>query len=282
MKLAGCIFLALAYAGSAAAADSKLTIEQAMLHQSEDGAPVPASFQFVPGDTVYFSCQFGGYKKVEKENKEIIYLTYSIEVRDQSGVLLVPADTDKIQTDVAAEDRNWMPKVRFSFSLPSFLASGEYQILVHAKDESSGGEASTRAQFTVLGKDVPPSDKLVVRNFRFLRGEDDQDPLSVRAYRPGDTVWARFEMTGYKLSEKNELDIEYGLTVLRPTGQATYTQPHAAEEKTATFYPQRYTPGVLSLNLPKDLKLGEYTIVLAVRDNLGGQTYETKEKFSVE
>ena len=274
--------LTVLYASTAVAAESKLSIEQPTLHQSEDGAPVPASFQFVPGDLVYFSCQFGGYKKVEKENKEIIHLTYSIEVRDQRGVLLVPVEADKVQTDVAAEDRNWMPKVRFSFSIPSFVDSGEYQILVKVKDESTGAEASARAQFTILGRNVASSDKLVVRNFRFLRSEDDQEPLSVRAYRPGDAVWARFEMTGYKLGEKNELDIEYGLTVLRPTGQATYSQPNAAEEKTATFYPQRYTPGVLSLNLPKDLKLGEYTIVLTVRDKLGGQTYETREKFSVE
>src|SRR5438876_9554273 len=105
-----------------------------MLHQSEDGPPVPGSFQFVPGDMVFFSCQLGGYKKVEKEHKEEIYLTYSIEVRDQRGVLLAPAEDGKIATDVSAEDKNWMPKVRFSFSLPSFLDSGEYQILTKAKD----------------------------------------------------------------------------------------------------------------------------------------------------
>ena len=253
-----------------------------MLHQSEDGPPVPASFQFVPGDLVFFSCQLGGYKKVEKDNKQIIHLTYSIEVRDQRSVLLAPVEGGEIVTEVSAEDKNWMPKVRFSFSIPSFVDSGEYQILTKAKDEMSGSEAQARAQFTVQGRNVAPSETLVVRNFRFLRGEDDQNPLAVAAYRPGDTVWARFEMTGYKLGDKNQFDIEYGLTVLRPNGQVTYSQPHAAEEKTQTFYPQRYNPGVLSLNLPKDLQLGEYTIVLTVRDILGAQTYEMKERFSVE
>ena len=253
-----------------------------MLHQSDDGPPVPGSFQFVPGDLVFFSCQLGGYKKVENDHKQEIYLTYSIEVRDQRGVLLAPAEDGKIATEVSAEDKNWMPKVRYSFSIPSFVDSGEYQILTKAKDEQSGGEAQARTPFTVAARNVQPSETLVVRNFRFLRSEDDQNPLAVAAYRPGDTVWARFEMTGYKLGDKNQFDIEYGLTVLRPNGQATYSQPHAAEEKTQTFYPQRYNPGVLSLNLPKDLPLGEYTIVLTVRDNLGGQAYETKEKFSVE
>jgi hypothetical protein len=39
---------------------------------------------------------------------------------------------------------------------------------------------------------------------------------------------------------------------------------------------------VLNLNFPKDQKLGEYTIVLTVRDNLGGQSFETRQRFSVE
>jgi hypothetical protein len=61
-----------------------------------------------------------------------------------------------------------------------------------------------------------------------------------------------------------------------------YSQPQAATGKEQTAYPQRYQPGVLNLNLAKDQKPGEYTIVLMVRDNLGKQSYETREKFSVE
>ena len=122
----------------------------------------------------------------------------------------------------------------------------------------------------------------MVRNFRFLRSEDDVKPLPVAAYRPGDAVWARFDMTGYKLGAKNQVDIEYGLTVLREDGSVAYTEPQAANQKIETYYPQRYQPGELNLNLAKDQPLGKYTIVLAVRDNLGQQMYETRETFSVE
>ncbi len=118
--------------------------------------------------------------------------------------------------------------------------------------------------------------------FRFLRNEDDVKPLQVAAYRPGDSVWARFDMTGYKLGEKNQVDIEYGLTVLREDGSVAYAEPQAANQKIQTYYPQRYQPGELNLNLAKDQPLGKYTIVLAVRDNLGQQMYETRETFSVE
>jgi len=95
-------------------------------------------------------------------------------------------------------------------------------------------------------------------------------------------VWARFDMTGYKLGDKNQVDIEYGLSVLREDGSVAYTEPTAADQKVQTFYPQRYQPGVLNLNLAKDQPLGKYTIVLAIRDNIGQQMYETRETFSVE
>ena len=122
----------------------------------------------------------------------------------------------------------------------------------------------------------------MVRNFRFLRAEEDGKALQVAAYRPGDPVWARFEMTGYKLGEANQFDIAYGLQVLRADGSVAYSEPQAATGKEQTFYPQRYQPGVLNLNLAKDQTPGEYTIVVTVRDNLGNQTYEMREKFSVE
>jgi len=134
----------------------------------------------------------------------------------------------------------------------------------------------------VRGHDVAPSQTLAVRNFRFFRGENDDKPIQTAAYRPGDSLWARFDMTGYKIAEKNLFDIGYGLVVLRADGSVAYSQPEAATSKEAPFYPQRYQPGELSLNMPKDIAKGEYTIVLTVRDNVGQQTCETRETFSIE
>jgi len=254
-----------------------------MLHQSEDGPPVPADFPFLPGDTVYFSCRVAGYQKLEKAyDRWEIGIAYSVEARDPAGVLLAPPQSGKIDGEISAEDKDWMPRVRFSLVVPPFAESGRYQIAVKAQDQNSKSEAETKAAFTVQGREVAASPTLVVRNFRFLRGEEDQDSLKVAAYRPGDMVWARFEMTGYRLGEQNRLDVDYGLAVLRPTGEVSYSQPRAAEEKTEAFYPQRYTPGVLSLTLPKDVTPGQYTIVLTVRDHIGNQTYETRARFSIE
>jgi hypothetical protein len=266
----------------AAPAEKKLAIVRTAFAQTEDGPPVASDYDFLPGETVFLSCQTEGYKKADKDDKTEVYLTYLVESRDGRGLLLQPAQDGKIQTTVTPEDKDWLPKIREMITVPPFADSGEYQVTVKVKDEFDAATTESRARFFVKGRDVAPSETLIVRNFHFLRGEDDEKPLQLAAYRPGDSVWARFDMTGYKLGERNVLDIEYGLTVLAADGSVAYSEPRAATAKDQSFYPQRYQPGVLNLNLAKDQPRGDYTIVLAVRDNLGQQSYETRQKFSVE
>jgi hypothetical protein len=117
-------------------------------------------------------------------------------------------------------------------TIPPFADSGSYRAVIAVKDELAGKETSKEVSFQVRGRDVEPSDRLVVRNFRFLRAEDDVQPLAaVAAYRPGDAVWARFEMTGYKIAEQNRFHVDYGLAVLGPSGKTLFSQPQAAVEQ---------------------------------------------------
>jgi hypothetical protein len=267
------------------AADKPLAVVHPVFARGEDGAPEASDEDFVPGETVYFSCQAEAYRKTDKPDdygKQNISLKFQIEVRDKSGALLKPVEEGKIETTVTQEDKDWKPKLRDTIVVPPLADSGEYTVMVKLSDELAKAAVEKTAVFHIKGRDVAPSDTLVVRNFRFLRNEDDAKPLPVAAYRPGDSVWARFDMTGYKFGEKNQVDIEYGLTVLGEDGSVAYTEPQAANQKLQTFYPQRYQPGELNLNLGKEQPLGKYTIVLAVRDNLGRQMYETRETFSVE
>jgi len=272
-------------ASIAIAADKPLAIVHPVFARSDDGPPEASDEDFVSGETLYFSCQAEGYRKADKPNdygKQNVSLKIQIEVRDKSGALLKPIKDEKIETTVTQEDKDWRPKLRDTIVIPPLADTGEYTVLVKLSDELAKTTIEKPALFHIKGRAVAGSDTLTVRNFRFLRGEDDVRPLPVAAYRPGDSVWARFEMTGYKFGDKNQVDIEYGLTVLREDGSVAYTEPQAANQKIETFYPQRYQPGVLNLNLAKDQPLGKYSIVLAVRDNLGKQMYETRETFSVE
>jgi hypothetical protein len=263
----------------AAPAEKKLAVVATAFAQIDDGSAAAHDDQFVPGETLFFRCQVEGYKK--SENNEI-QLAYQVEAEDARGVKLLLPEKGVVKTTLSPEDKNWLPKIRYTVVIPPLAETGEYHVTVTVKDELAGSSAETRATFLVQGRDVAPSDTLAVRNFRFYRGENDDKALDVPAYRPGDSLWGRFDMTGYKIGDKNLFDIGYGLVVLRVDGSVAYSQPEAANSKEAPFYPQRYQPGELSLNMPKDIAKGEYTIVLTVHDNLGQQTCEAREKFSIE
>ncbi len=264
------------------AADKKLLIEHLDLAQSEDATRVPGDFRFLPGDVVFFSCQVVGFAKRAKEDDSVVDLDYQVEVRDAKALLVIPVESGKLASTITAEDKDWSPKIRHTIALPGIADTGQYRVTVKVKDNIGHSEAQASIPLFVQGSELAPSDTLTVRNFRFLRTEEDKEPLKTPAYRPGDTVWARFDMTGYQLGEENRFDVEYGLKVLRPGGEITYEQTKAAGEKNESFYPQRHTPGVLSLTLPKDLKSGQYTVLLIVRDNLGKQTYQSAQQFQVE
>lgn len=258
-----------------------ITILQAHLHQFEDGPPLTAKHQFYPGDPVFISWRLASYSKTEAD-KPRVKLTWKVDVIDAEKRPLVESKTGAFDVELAPQDKEWMPKARHDFVLPPLLEPGAYTVIITAKDELANTSATKELPFNVEGPRIEKSDTLVARNFRFLRSEQDTKALQTPAYRPGDSVWARFEMTGYKLGPKNEYAVAYGLEVLRPNGERVYEEPNAATEKDKTFYPKRYVPGVLNLNLNKDLAKGDYTIILRLRDEVGNQKAESKHVFTVE
>ncbi len=266
-------------ATATAVAPKQLVIVGPALHQFEDGPALPTAYAFTPGDTVFLDFEVSGYQASAKDR---ILLSFQIEARDPQGRLLAPPTVRKVDAELADEDKNWKPKVRYDVLVPPLADTGSYRILIRGKDELSGAEASAEVGFSVQGREVASSDTIIVRNFRFLRSEEDAAPLAVAAYRPGDTVWARFEITGYKLGAKNRLDVAYGVSLLRSSGEALFSEPNAAAEADESFYPKRYVPGILSLKLDPDIARGEYAIMVAVRDQVGGQQYEARQTFRVE
>src|ERR1700739_1165236 len=63
--------LALAVTGASilfAAPD--LAVERLALHQFEDGPLLPASYQFLPGETAHFSCRLKGFQTVKTGEDE--------------------------------------------------------------------------------------------------------------------------------------------------------------------------------------------------------------------
>jgi hypothetical protein len=282
--VAGLLLVSALISARGNAAESSLAVVDAGVQQSEDAPFAPADYQFLPGDFVYFTFQVAGFSIKSDDADEVrrISLAYDVTPEDLSGLGLTPPNSGTVQVELNPEDKNWMPKRRVSFLLPSFIAAGEFRIHVVVKDLFANSEASKDFPFRIGGVKLQPSNTITVENFHFLRQENDREPLEVPAYRPGDTIYSNFEMVGYKIGPENEYHVMYGLTVLRPDGKPFLNQPNAAELQKSSFYPAQFVPGNFSVTTSSDTARGEYVIVLMVRDLIGNQTCQKKEPFSIE
>jgi hypothetical protein len=260
---------------------SQIAIDRLALHQFEDGPVLPPAHEFLPGETIYFSCLLTGYRAEKSGEESSIKLAWRMRVADPAGVLLEKEAAGRVEDKILPEDKNWKPKFVHSFVVPPYAASGSYRIAVKVTDEFGHTEANPTLEFHVRGLEVEPSATLVARNFRFLRAEDDTVAMRPPVYHPGEVLWARFEIAGYHFADNNRFSVEYGLAVLRG-GEQLFAQPGAAAESNESFYPQRYVPGALSLSLDQNVAAGSYTLVVTVHDKIGDQTWESREAFQVE
>lgn len=266
------------------AAESKLAIVQAGIQQSEDAPFVAADYTFLPGDYLHFTFEIAGFTPQSLNRDEVhkIALTYRVTPEDTNAVPLTEPAEDSIKTDLSAEDKNWTPKRRTSFLLPSYLAAGDFRVHVRISDLVAKTEISKDFPFHIGGTRITSTPSLNVQHFEFLRRENDRDALEIPAYSPGDTVFARFDMAGFKVGDGNTYSLEYGLSVVQPSGKPFLDAPHAAELKASSFYPAQFLPGVLNITTPADSAKGNYFLTLTVHDLIGNTKFELKKSFSIE
>jgi hypothetical protein len=282
-----CAWLACGFVCDVLSAAPKLTMERIALHQFEDGPLLDPSYQFLPGETAYFSCRLTGYqlKSIDADRQDA-KLSWSMQVRDPAGVLLEEPTQGRIDAELFPEDTNWLPKFLESFVVPPFAVSGEYRISVEVRDEIADVEVSGELKFRVRGHALDPgtnaSGKLTASNFVFLSSEDDALGTGSAVYHPGGTVWTRMDVSGYKFGEKNRFSIAFGMALENATGKQLFSQPDAGSETHESFYPQRYSTGTLTLSLDKSTPPGAYTLVLTIRDQIGDQSYEVRAPFQVQ
>jgi hypothetical protein len=261
-----------------------LAIINAGVEQSEDAPSVAPDYRFLPGDYVYFTFQIAGFRVQSEERDEIrkISLSYEVTAQDAAGVPIAPAIPGIVKTELNPEDKNWVPKCRVSFLIPSFVAAGLFRVHVFVKDLVADSETAKDYPFRIGGVTIRPTASVSVENFKFFRKPGDQNALQVPAYSPGDTVYAQFNMVGFKTGPQNQYHLSYGLTVFRPDGKIYINDPKAAELQESTFYPARYLPGVVELTTSSTAMHGQYVIVLTVHDLVGDSNFEMKTAFSIE
>jgi len=264
-------------------AASKLAFERLALHQYEDGPLLPSSHDFLPGETVWFSCRITGFESEPAGDNRNVKLAWQTGLLDPAKIPVEPPKAGRLDESLRLQDKDWVPKFVVSFLLPSFIPGGSYHIPVTVKDEIARSEISGDLEIHVRAENIEPSASFVIRNFRFFRNEDDTGPLRPPiTYKQGSTLWARFEMAGYKFEANNKFSVEYGLAILGADGKELFAQPVAAAESKESFYPQLRVPGALSLRLDANVPLASYTLVVTVRDKIGGDAVELREIFSVE
>ncbi len=255
-----------------------LKLDRAIISDSDDGPPIGET-AFRAGETVYFSFLVENYKMGVTGK---VQLTGHIQAFDAAGTPIMPRDEDVIGTTVSQEDKNWKPKLRSQFQLPSIAPPGNYIIRFEAIDQQSHQTATGEMAFSVAGKGVERTPELAVRNLAFYRSQDEEAPLNVVAYRPGDMLWVRFAMTGYKYGDQNAIDVGYDVEVLSPAGKQLFAEENAAVEKSQAFYPQPWVPAAFNLSLQPDTPAGTYTLIITAHDGVGSQMAVQRAEFKVE
>ena len=271
------------FAAEVLPAASKLSFERLALHQYEDGPLLPASHEFLPGETIWFSGRIAGFESRQEGDNRNVKLSWRVGLEDPKGVAVEPPKSGRLDESLRTQDKDWVPKFVVSFLLPSFIPGGTYHIPVTVKDELVDSEITGSVDLHVRAESFEPSASFVIRNLRFLRNETDAEALRPPVvYKPGSTLWARFEMAGYKFEANNKFSVDYGLAVLNAEGKELFAQPEAAADSKESFYPQLRVPGALSLHLDPNVPAATYTLVVTVRDKIGGQTAEQRAEFRVE
>jgi hypothetical protein len=256
-----------------------LEVVRPIIAQSDGGVAAPAGFTHVAGETLFFSCRIAGYAKTPEEK---VHVAYSVQAFDPNGVPLTEIYKNEMTTDVAPQDKEWMPKIATEIQIPPLVGAGTYKVLVKIEDLTANTKTELGVPFEVRSKVVEPSDTLVVRNFQFFREEEDPQPVQKAVYRGGNSIWMKFDIIGFKYGDKNRIDVSYVASVLSPSGKVLWTQPEPAVEQSDSFYPKRYVAASMSITLAANTTPADYMIAVKVTDAVGKQTYETKQPFTVE
>lgn len=256
-----------------------LQIVQPIVSQSEGGVADAPGTTHVPGEILFFTCRIANYAKSPEEK---VRLAYSVQPFDPKGVPLSEIYKNEISDEVSPQDKEWMPRISTEVGIPPLVLSGDYKIVVKVEDLIAHATTELSVPFRVRGREVAPSDTLVVRNFRFFRNEDDVQPIAKPIYKAGTVIWVKFDIVGFKYGPANKIDVSYVFSVLSGAGKVLFTNPEAAGDQTESFYPKSYVTGEFSVPIQGNVKPGEYGLSVQVKDGIGNQTYEAKQGFTVE
>ena len=260
-------------------AAAPLAIVQPAISIMEAGMPDLPGAVHVPGETVYFSCRILNYTRNPDDK---VRLAYSVQAFDPAGVPLAEAQPQQHPGGSGCQDKTGVPGSRPRLTFRRWCPR-----------EFTGSRSRSRTWWprpapnwtcpcACAATSIQPGAALTVQNLQLFRGENDTEPVAKPAYRPGDVVWARFDIAGFKYGPGNKVDVSYVTALVAASGTVLWKQTEPAVERSESFYPKRYIPADFGLNLDKNIRPGEYAITITVKDDIGNQTYEMRQTFTVE
>jgi len=268
------------FASAVLCAAPALHLVQTAVSDIEGGPSNPVSFEYRPGQVVYFTCRVSGYAQ---DKDQQVRLAYSVQAFDAHGLPVAEISKKNLNAEATPQDKEWLPKIEFDISLPSLLFSGDYKIIAKVDDLVAKTSSELTVPFKVRSHDdVQPSESLAVSAFRFLRNEDDTHAAERAAYRPGDHLWAKFAIVGFRSGPGNKVDVSYVTSVLGPDGKTLWTQPEPQGMQEDSFYPKPYIQAEMGIEIQARIKSGQYQLMVLAKDAIGNQTCEVKQPFTIE
>jgi hypothetical protein len=267
-------------------APNAVEILNAGVEATEDAPFVPSTYRFLPGEYIYCSFQISGFvvKTDEEKNSHRIALDYEVTATDLHDRPLAEPVRGDIGADLSPEDKNWLPKRRASFLLPSYISQGEYRLRISVHDKQGGGaHAVVKAfPFQVGGVHIQPSSNVLIENFRFTREEGGTEALEVPAYRPGDPVFGDFVFVGFACEANNHYHVSYSVNVTGPNGKPYLSEQNAANLEAVAFYPPQFLPGNFAVTTAKNSLPGQYVVTVTAHDLIGKRDFKSVQTFSLE
>lgn len=270
-----CWALVLAAALPAAA---QLTIVNPILHHRQEDAPaIPSGYAYYGGELLYLSFKVSGFKPL----KDRVEVRWQIIATDPDGLLLVPLMNGVVREELNVNDKDWLPRIQQTIALPPQIPPGMGKLKLVANDEHGKTTAEKEVEFRIQGKPLPKVAAFSLLDLGFFESDVAMNPMREAVYRPGNALWARFQMAGFKLGEKNRFDVTYGLEIRKPDGKVLYARPEAASDSAEPFYPRRLLNGGVTLDITAGVLPGDYILVVKAKDKVGGTEAEASSQFKV-
>ena len=248
---------------AAAVAAEGLEIVNPAVSDFAGGAAVSYDREFTAGQRVHLSFGASGFKSLADTGK--IFLEYTVEPVDCLGILFEKPLQGRL---IGATRRTESRPLRVEFMIPQAPRSGEGKFRVTVQDRIGEQVARTEIPFLIASSLPEPAGYFEVTGFKYFSSEYSDQPLDNPRFRPGDTAWGRFHLSGYGVVENNRYRLSYGVTLRDKASRVVFQEQQAVSESRESFYPRTHVPGVISVRLESTIRAGDYVLEIAAIDEI--------------